>query len=321
MRYSLGIDIGGTNIAAGVVNDNYDIISESKVKTFSERGYRAVLDDIVLAAKMAVEKAGMTFNDIESVGMGCPGTCNQETGIVEYANNLGWSNIPLVSFVHDALKIPVYFDNDANAAALGEYIAGAAKGAKSAIVITIGTGLGAGIIIDGKIFSGSNYAGAEIGHTVINVDGEQCTCGRKGCFEAYCSVTALIRITKEYIQRFPNTKMKEIVETEGKISGRTAFKAAKLGDKAGEEIVSIFIKNLACGIINTINVFQPDVFCIGGGVSNEGDNLLIPLKERISSEIYSKNSKHNTKIVLCSLGNKSGIIGASFLGKKLKNNL
>lgn len=315
MRYSLGIDIGGTNIAAGVVDENFRIISESKVKTQCDREYRYVLDDIVLAGRTAVENAGMKLTDIESVGLGCPGTCNQDTGLVEYANNLGWHNVPLVDYIHNAMGIPVFFDNDANAAALGEYVAGAAKGAKSAIVITIGTGLGAGIIIDGKLFSGSNYAGAEIGHTVINVDGEQCTCGRKGCFEAYCSVPALIRSTKRGIEKYPDTLMKKIAEEKGKISGRTAFIAAKQGDKAGKEVVDEFIKNLACGIINTINVFQPNIFCIGGGVSNEGDNLLIPLKKRIDSEVYSKNSLCNTKIVLCQLGNRSGIIGASMLGK------
>lgn len=319
MKYSLGIDIGGTNIAAGVVDENYNIICQSKVKTQSDRDYTAVLEDIAAVGKNAVEKAGMTIKDIRWVGLGCPGTCNLDTGIVEYANNLRWTNVPLKSYVEQALGIPAYIENDANAAALGEFFAGAAKGADSAIIITIGTGLGAGIIINGKIFSGSNYAGAEIGHTVINVDGEQCTCGRKGCFEAYSSVTALVKFTKRFMEQYPDTLMKEIAEKEGKVSGRTAFVAAKQGDEAGTKVVELFIKNLACGIINTINVFQPDILCIGGGVSNEGDNLLIPLKERISSEIYSKNSKKNTKIVTCRLGNSAGLIGAAMLGYQYQN--
>ena len=314
MKYSLGIDIGGTNIAAGVVDENYNIVCQSKVKTQSDREYTAVLDDIVLAGKNAVEKSGMTLKDMQWVGLGCPGTCNLDTGIVEYANNLRWTNVPLRSYAEKALGIPAYIENDANAAALGEFLAGAAKGADSAIIITIGTGLGAGIIIDGKLFSGSNYAGAEIGHTVINVDGEQCTCGRKGCFEAYSSVTALVKFTKRFMEQYPDTLMKEIAKKEGKVSGRTAFVAAKQGDEAGAKVVELFIKNLACGIINTINVFQPDILCIGGGVSNEGDNLLIPLKERINSEIYSKNSKKNTEIVTCRLGSSAGLIGAALLG-------
>ena len=254
------------------------------------------------------------------VGLGCPGTCNLDTGIVEYSNNLKWNNVPLRDYVAKALGIPAYIENDANAAALGEFYAGAAKGSKSAIIITLGTGLGAGIIIDGKLFSGSNYAGAEIGHTVINVDGEQCTCGRKGCFETYCSATALVKFTKRAIEKCPDSAMVRLAEEEGKVSGRTAFKAATAGDKAGQEVVDYFIKNLACGLINTINVFQPDMLCIGGGVSNEGDNLLNPLKDYINKEVYSKNSSNNTKITLCSLGNNSGIIGAALLGKQYENN-
>lgn len=319
MKYSLGIDIGGTNIAAGVVDEDYNIVCQSKVKTQSDREYTAVLEDIVSVGKSAVEKAGMTMKDIQWVGLGCPGTCNLDTGVVEYANNLRWTNVPLKSYVEQALGIPAYIENDANAAALGEFLAGAAKGAASAIIITIGTGLGAGIIIDGKLFSGSNYAGAEIGHTVINVDGEQCTCGRKGCFEAYSSVTALVKFTKRFMEQYPDTLMKEIAEKEGKVSGRTAFVAAKQGDEAGAKVVELFIKNLACGIINTINVFQPDILCIGGGVSNEGDNLLIPLKEHINSEVYSKNSKKNTRIVTCRLGNGAGLIGAALLGYQYQN--
>lgn len=319
MKYSLGIDIGGTNIAAGVVDESFNIVSKSKVKTNSERSSEEVLQDIALAGELAVKEANLSLKDMEWVGMGCPGTCNIDSGLVEYANNLKWENVPLRQFVGDALGIPAYIENDANAAALGEYYAGAAKGAKSAVVITLGTGLGAGIIIDGKIFSGSNYAGAEIGHTVINVDGEQCTCGRRGCFEAYCSATALVKFTKRSIEKNPGSLMVRLAEKEGKISGRTAFNAAKEGDMAGQEVVDYFIKNLACGIINTINVFQPNILCIGGGVSNEGDNLLIPLKEYISKEVYSKNSDSNTEITLCKLGNNSGIIGAALLGRQYHN--
>lgn len=316
MGYSLGIDIGGTNIAAGVVNEKFEILAERKVKTYSDRGYEAVLEDIAEAGRLAVSEAGMSIDDMDWVGMGCPGTCNPESGLVEYSNNLRWENVPLQKYVGDALGIPAYIENDANAAALGEFYAGAARGTKSAVIITLGTGLGAGIIIDGKLFSGSNYAGAEIGHTVINVDGEQCTCGRRGCFETYCSATALVKFTKRAIERNPQSAMVKIAEEEGKVSGRTAFNAAKMGDIAGQEVVDYFIKNLACGIINTINIFQPEILCIGGGVSHEGDNLLNPLKRRIEKEIYSKNSRNNTKITLCSLKNSSGIIGAALLGRQ-----
>lgn len=316
MAYSLGIDIGGTNIKAGVVDDNYNIIASSKVKTDSSLGSGEVLRKVIEAGKTAVNASEVPLAEIKWVGMGCPGTCNPETGLVEYSNNLKWENVPLQKTVSDAFNLPAYIENDANAAALGEYYAGAARDAKSAVVITLGTGLGAGIIINGRLFCGSNYAGAEIGHTVLNPFGDICSCGRRGCFETYCSATALVKYTNRAIEKNPDSLLAKTAENEGRVSGRTAFNAAKSGDKYGQEVVDNFISYLACGLINTINVFQPDILCIGGGVSNEGDNLLNPLKERISKEVYSKNSKHNTQIVLCSLGNKAGIIGAALLGRQ-----
>ena len=316
MKHYLGIDIGGTNISAGVVDESYAMLSKEKVKTLNERPYSDVLSDIIKAANAAVHAAGITFDEVECVGVGCPGTCNRETGCVEYANNLHWENVPLAADLEKALGKRTYFDNDANVAAYGEYLAGAAKGAKNAVVITLGTGVGAGIIINGEIYSGSNFAGAEIGHTVIVFDGAQCSCGRKGCFEAYSSATGLIRMTKEAAVRNPSSLIKELAEADGKYSARTAFNAAKLHDETGIEVVDSYIKHLACGIANTINVFQPDILCIGGGVCNEGDNLLLPLKKLVAENIYSKNSTKNTEIVICSLGNNAGIIGAAMLGKK-----
>ncbi len=320
MAYSLGIDIGGTNLKAGVVDDDYNIIAVRKIKTNSAKGSDEVLNKIIEVGKAAVSESKIPMSEIKWVGMGCPGTCNPETGLVEYSNNLRWENVPLQETVANALNIPAYIENDANAAALGEYYAGAAKGAKSAIIITLGTGLGAGIIINGKLFSGSNYAGGEIGHTVLNPNGDLCTCGRKGCFETYCSATALVKYTKRAIEDNPNSGLAKTAEAEGKVSGRTAFIAAGAGDKDGQQVVDNFISYLACGIINTINIFQPDMLCIGGGVSNEGDNLLNPLKQRIKKEVFSKNSRHNTEIVLCSLGNKAGIIGAALLGRQYIKN-
>ena len=317
MKYSLGIDIGGTNISAGVVNSSFEIISRSKVKTNADRPYEQVLEDVIRSGREAVASAGLSLSDMDWIGIGCPGTCNGDTGYVEYANNMHWENVPLRLDAEKAFGVTAYFDNDANAAAFGEYVAGAAKGAKNAVVITIGTGLGAGIIIDGRIYAGSNFAGAEIGHTVISVDGPECTCGRKGCFEAFSSATALIRITKEFMDRNPGSALHTIAEQDGKISARTAFKGAKQGDKTAKEAVDYYIKHLACGIANVINIFQPDILCIGGGVSNEGDNLLIPLKKLVEKEIYSKNSKKNTEIAICRLGNDAGIIGAALLGKNI----
>lgn len=321
MKYYIGIDIGGTNLSTGVVDENCNIIGRSRIKTDKTRPYEEVIKDIIASVGLAVEDAKVEMDDVRWIGAGCPGTCNAETGIVEYANNLGWNNVPLLSDIENACGKKTYIDNDANAAAFGEYLAGAAKGAKNAVIITLGTGVGAGIIINGRIFSGTNFAGGEIGHTVIVLDGYPCTCGRKGCFEVYASATGLIRMTREAIEQHPGGKLHQLVEADGRVSARTAFNAAKMMDDIGQAVVDRYIRALACGITNTINIFQPDILCIGGGVCNEGDNLLNPLKKLVAEQVYSKNSTKNTEICICSLGNDAGIIGASMLGKSAEGGI
>ena len=318
MAYYLGIDIGGTNIACGIVNDNCEIIARSKVKTNAPRPYGEILADIIRGAKLACEEAGISPSELDSVGIGCPGTCNQDTGAVEYSNNLGFVNVPLRPDVEKALGVKTFLGNDADAAAYGEYCAGAAKGAENAVVITLGTGVGSGIIIGGKIYSGSNFAGGEIGHTVISVDGRPCTCGRRGCFEAYSSATGLVNITRDYAEKYPDSLMAKLIKQDGRISARTAYAAMKQGDEAGRIVTDEYVKYLAVGIANVINIFQPDVLCIGGGVCNEGDTLLVPLKKAVKEQVYSKNSAKNTEIVICSLGNDAGIIGAAMLHRSCK---
>ena len=266
----------------------------------------------------AMEQAGLKLDDIQSVGIGTPGTANSETGIIEYSNNLGFLNLPVVELMQKHINKPFYVENDANAAAYGEFIAGAAKGANDAVCITLGTGVGGGIIINGKIYSGFNFAGAEIGHTVVDPNGPECTCGRKGCFEVFSSATGLVRMTKEAMLEDKASIMWQMNEEDGKVSARTAFNAMRAGDRAGKAVVDKYIRYLACGIANTINIFQPDILCIGGGVCNEGDPLLLPLKELVAKEVYTKNSAKNTEIVIAKLGNDAGIIGAAFLGQDHK---
>lgn len=318
MAYYIGVDVGGTNIACGIVDENGKITARSKVKTnhsgnCSPAPYEAVLESIKTAVCEACENGGISAGETASIGIGCPGLCNSESGVVEYANNLGFVNVPLKADIEKEFGLPVYLENDANAAAFGEFTAGAAKGAKSAVVITLGTGVGSGIIIDGKIYRGANFAGGEIGHTVIVVDGAPCTCGRRGCFEAYSSATGLVRMTNEASEQNPDSLIPAIIREDGKTSARTAFKAMKRGDSVGKEVTERYIKYLACGIANVINTFQPDILCIGGGVCNEGETLLDPLKAAVAEQIYSKNSAKNTEIVICSLGNEAGIIGAAML--------
>ena len=310
MKYYIGIDLGGTNIVAGVVDENYQILTKASVKTNLPRPEQEIAADMAAVARQAAEEAGLSLDQIEWVGVGTPGIANSATGIIEYSNNLGFCNTPMVQYLEEALGRPAFIENDANAAAYGEYVAGAAKGAKHAVCITLGTGVGGGIIIDGKIYCGSNFGGAEIGHTVIDVNGPMCSCGRKGCFEVFSSATGLIRMTKEALAAHPESAMKD----EERITGRTAFNYMRAGDETAKQVVDDYIRYLAAGITNTINIFQPDVLCIGGGVCNEGDPLLLPMKDIVKKEVYTRNSPKNTEIVIAKLGNDAGIIGAAFLG-------
>ena len=315
--YTIGIDLGGTNIVASVVDDDYNIIGTSKTPTNSPRSADEIFDDIADVCEEAVKTAGLTMEDIDSVGMGTPGTVNQD-GVIEFANNLAFNNVPARTMLAKRINKPeekVFIENDANCAALGEAYAGCGNGAKDFVAVTLGTGVGSGVIIGGKIVNGVNYAGGECGHMVIVVDGEQCSCGRKGCWEAYASATALIRQTKKAMEEYPDSLMHKLAKEEGKVSGRTAFDAMRLGDIAGIKVVDDYIKYVACGLINIVNALQPEIICIGGGICNEGENLMKPLRRFVQSERYSIHSKIQTKIVKAELGNDAGVIGAALLGK------
>ena len=317
--YYIGIDLGGTNIAAGIVDENYKIVIKGSVPTGAEREGELVIKDMAELCAKLVKDAGLTFDDIEYAGIASPGTVNCDTGYIEYANNLNFKNFPIADILKSYIPVKkVYVENDANAAAKGEAVAGAAKGVNDAVMITLGTGVGGGIIIDGKVYSGFNHAGGELGHLVIEYNGRPCSCGRKGCWEAYSSATGLINMTREKLEACKasgeKTLMAELVEKEGKVSGKTAFAAMKQGDKAGAEVVDEYIGYLSCGIANMINAFMPKILVIGGGVCNEGDNLLIPLNEKVNKETYGLDPANRTEIKTAVLGNDAGIIGAAVLG-------
>lgn len=312
--YNIGIDLGGTNIVASVVDDKYNIIATSKTPTKSPRSADEIFDDIAMVCREALAKAGLAMENISSVGLGTPGTINK-SGIIEFANNLGFKNVHAKQLLTEKLGIEkVYVENDANCAALGEAYAGVGNGAKDFVAVTLGTGVGSGIIVDGKIVNGVNNAGGECGHTVIVFDGEQCSCGRKGCWEAYASATALIRQTKKAMEAYPDSYMHQIAEAEGKVSGRTAFDAMRKGDVAGIMVVDQYIKYVSCGLINIVNALQPEIICIGGGICNEGETLMAPLRRLVEADRYSIQSDNQTKIVKAKLGNDAGVIGAAILG-------
>ena len=314
----IGVDLGGTNIKVGVVDSEGAMIHQASIPTAHPRSAKAICDDIVMLSRRVLDEAGFSLNQVEWIGVASPGTVNPSTGMVAYWSNLDWKNVPVKKYIEEGLSnaLPVYLANDANAAAFGEFFAGSAKGTDSVVVITIGTGLGGGAILNSKILNGHFYGGGEFGHMVIEHGGRMCTCGQRGCFEAYASATGLINYTREEMERSPASLMHKLAQKSGKVSGKTAFDAMKQGDEAGAKVVDWFIEYLACGITNIINMIQPEVLSIGGGVCNEGDVLLIPLKGKVSRGVYGGPEHPNTEIRICTLGNDAGIIGAAMMGRQ-----
>lgn len=320
--YTVGIDLGGTNIAVGICDKDLNIIKKGSVRTRAERSGEEIVKDMAALTSRLLSELGIALSEVEYVGIATPGAANSDTGVVEYSCNLPFFNFPLVEVFKKYLPIErVYIANDANAAALAEALVGEARGARSSVMITLGTGVGGGIIIDGKIYTGSvNCAGGELGHIVIEHGGRPCGCGRRGCFEAYSSATALTSITKEKISELRaqniSSPLVEIAESDGKVSARTAFKAARAGDEHARLIVDSYIRHLADGVTNYVNIFQPDVVTIGGGVSNEGDDLINPIREIVDRDQYTSYSDKKARVVIAGLKNDAGIVGAAGLGRQ-----
>lgn len=314
--FNIGIDLGGTNIKAGVVNGDYEIVASASVKTNLPRPAEGIVDGICEAVDIALKSAGVELKDINSVGIGTPGSADRVTGEVLYSNNLGFRNTHLGGMLKERLGKEIYVENDANAAAFGEYLAGGGKGYENVVVITLGTGVGGGVIIDGKIYTGFNFCGAELGHTVIEYNGRACTCGRKGCFEAYSSATALIASTKKAMEEHKDSKLWRIAGGSLEVvDGKTAFDGMRAGDETAIKVVKEYIEYLGCGLTNMVNIFQPQILLIGGGICKEGENLTKPLREIIARDSYCIDEKLLPKLDICRLGNDAGIIGAAFLCK------
>ena len=312
--YYIGIDLGGTNIAVGLVNEKFEIVCKDSTPTPASDPTGIAHAMAELCEKL-VKKAGISFDEVAYAGVACPGIVNRATGEVVYANNINFDHFPLAKILMEQIPLKaVLLENDANAAALGEAKAGAARGAKNSVMITLGTGVGGGIVIDGQVYMGFNCAAGELGHIVIEKDGQPCSCGRRGCWEAYSSATALIRMTKEKMEKCPDSAMHDLAKKHGKVSGRTAFDADRMGDKAGAEVVAEYVSYLACGIANLVNIFQPETIVIGGGVCNEKENLTNRLLPIVLKESYGGNRVPSTEIRIAELGNDAGIIGAACLG-------
>ncbi len=310
MNY-LGLDLGGTSIKGAVVTEAGEILREASRLTHAERGATAVVGEI--AALMYQLAQGDRF---AGVGLGCPGTVDDESGEVLYSCNLNWTNFDLRGALEKRTGYRVRLVNDANAAALGEALAGAAKGAHSAVILTLGTGVGGGVVIGGKLLVGYTGAASELGHMVIEADGLPCACGRRGCLEAYASATALVRMTKEAMAAHPESRMHSISADLGGVDGRVAFAAKAAGDAAGGAVVDAYVRYLAIGVTNVVNLFFPEVVAFSGGVANQGEALLAPLREQVRRASYgSAYAKKHVRLVPCTLGYRAGMIGAALLAK------
>ncbi len=316
----IGIDFGGTNIVCGLVDDEGRLIGKKSCKTQKERSAEEIMKDMTKLVFDVVSESGEVMSQIDFCGIAAPGTCDPIQGEIIRANNLpAFSRFPIAKDLQRRLGIPkVAVENDANCAALGEAAAGAAKEVSDSVFVTLGTGVGGGVIIGGKLLRGFNFSGAELGHMVVEKDGIACACGRKGCWESYSSATALIRMTKEEMQKHPESLLWQACGYRlENVDGRTAFAAAKKKDAAAQEVLTRFSSYLAVGITNLVNLFQPEILSIGGGISAEGETLIAPVRAILEKEQYSRDCEKKTVLRCAELGNDAGVIGAALLERNL----
>lgn len=310
--YKIGVDVGGMSIKIGLVDNFGKIITKSVVET--KKDCNLAIDDICFAIKNILENQKISFTDLKGIGIGLPGAVNSKTGIVDFLPNIGWGKIDLVSLVKKHFDKKVCIANDANAAILGEYKYGVAKNYDSVVMFTLGTGVGGGVIIDGKIFEGEECRGTELGHVTLILDGKECTCGRKGCIERYVSATALIEQTKNAMLKDKTTSMWGFVNGDiNKVDGRTAFECAKKSDTLAMNVVDDYVKYLSESILSMLNIFRPKAFVLGGGISEQGSYLIDKVIKYCEQNDYGYKGAPKTQILKASLGNDAGILGAAAL--------
>ncbi len=306
----IGIDLGGMSAKAAVLNGDH-LVGKSRVKTDANDSPEKTACALAQLARDAAADAGIAWEEIQAIGIGSPGVIDSQSGTVVSWTNFFWTNVRLAELVSSKTNIPTFVLNDANAAALGEAKYGAGKKYSDSVLITLGTGIGGGIIIDGKLFEGFRSAGAELGHTVIVKDGEQCTCGRKGCFERYASATALIRITREEMKKNSASAMWKYAKSLEEVNGVTAFAAARENDESARAVIMEYIAGLGEGVANVVNLLRPQAIILGGGISAEGEALLSPLREYVKSRMFVSTDYAPLEIVCAALGNDAGLYGAA----------
>lgn len=307
----VGVDLGGTFIKAGIVDEYGNIIADDKIETRPELGNLAVIDNICFVVNKLLNDNKIDKNKIVGVGVGAPGLIDTESGVAVISHNLNFNNFPISQILKTKLNLDVKVANDANVATLAEALYGAGKNYKNVVMITLGTGVGGGAVVDGKLMQGVSGYGAEFGHTVIEFDGRQCSCGRKGCLEAYCSATALIKQTKLAMQKDRNTKMWQIGDI-NLVDGKTPFNFKDV-DKTAKKIIEEYIDYLVCGLTNIANVFRPNIIVLGGGVANQKEGLYDSLNEKLAKQIFGNEIIESIKVVPATLKNKAGILGSAAL--------
>ena len=306
-----GIDVGGTFIKGVIADGEGNVLSDSKIPTESRYGGERIISNILHLCDSLLNEAGIKKGDVSAIGIGIPGIVDTRCGTVVFSANLGLENFDIASRVNKATSLPVKVANDANAAALGEMKFGFKNRYKNIVFLTLGTGVGGGIIIDGALYEGCGGAGAEIGHTVIDFLGEPCSCGRRGCIEAYSSATALIRDTKRAMAAHRDSKLWEIA-TPDSVDGKTAFDCYER-DPYAKEVIDNYISRLACAITNMANLFRPEAVILGGGISAQGDRLTKPLQKIVDREIFAKENGPRVEILTAKLKNDAGALGAASL--------
>lgn len=315
--YNVGIDLGGTKIAAGLVDDNGKIVFKKSMPTRAGRHFVDIASDMSVLALDVIKCGGASIEQVESVGIGSPGAADFSKGLILYCSSLNFRDVPLSSELQKNIGLPVFLDNDANCAALAESLAGAAKDSEHSVTVTLGTGIGCGIIIGRKLYGGFNHAAGEVGHMVIDLGGEECSCGRNGCWETYASGTALVKQTRKAAADVPLSLINRLSSGDlSRIDGKTAFDAARQGDDAAVRVVNQYIRYVSEGLISLINILMPEVVVIGGGVSHQGKYFLKPLQQLVSAGVYGGSNLPQPKLKAAELGNDAGIIGAAMLKRQ-----
>lgn len=314
-QYRIGIDLGGTNIKVGLIDGDHRLVAKKsdKTKPFG-RPWQDVVADMARLVSELLNEQRISIEECIKLGVGSPGMIDHIGGVVVFAGNFGWNDIPLLAELRRYFDLPMRLANDANCAVLGEVVAGAAKGARHVVLLTLGTGIGSGVVVDGHLQEGGSAGGMEYGHTIIKIGGERCTCGQDGCVEAYASATALIRDARKAAEKDAGSAMWALCKNSlDNMNAIVPFKAARQGDAAAQKVVDNYIVYLGSAVINCINIWRPEKLLLGGGVSNEGEPLIAPLNTYVRPRIFAGDRGYMPPIIQAALGNDAGLIGAAAL--------